>query len=207
MEKENQNLPQARQLGLVNIVRITPFIEDQKLVEFLKQMHIPQKIAARFTAQLQCERNGKNFPAIGCRNPTGNWEIIGPAGNGYTGPLSFTHRDSHEPRIDLFNNQLDFLSVQKLQDSKLGPNDSLIVANMDQLMEALPNIKKYAQLNLYFDHTKQGDALRNCTSLLFSGRAKDFGKMYEKNISFTDYCLEIGNKERRDLAHKKSKGI
>jgi len=207
MEKENQNLQQTHPLGLVDIISIYPLIEDLKLREFLKELRIPQAVAERFTAQLECQKNGKNFMALGCRNPSGNWETISPEGIGYTGNITFVHRDAHQLRIDLFNNQLDFLNVQKVQPSKLGTNDSLIVANMAQLIDALPNIKKYAQLNLYFDHTKQGDALRNCTSLLFSGRAKDFGKMYEKNISFTDYCLEIGNKERRDLAHKKSKGI
>lgn len=113
MERENQNEPLVHQLGLVNIVEIRP-IEDPKLIAFLKEKYIPLSTANSWMAQLKCELNGKTFMVLGCRNPTGHYEVVGPEGNGSTGPLSYTHRDSHEPRIDLFNNQLDYLSVKKV---------------------------------------------------------------------------------------------
>lgn len=78
---------------------------------------------------------------------------------------------------------------------------------MQQLQEAVPGIEKYAQLNLYFDHSAQGTALRNYTTSIFEDRAKDFGKMYERNISFTDYCIELGNRERRNLDRNRSREI
>ncbi|SFW87413.1 hypothetical protein [Chitinophaga sancti] len=207
METESQNLQQTHPLGLVELIRTHPAIDDVKLRDFLKSMRIPLAVAGRFASQVECRKNGKIFMALGCRNPSGNWETIGPEGIGYTGTITFVHHNANQPRIDLFNNQRDFLNVQKLRPSKLGANDSLIVAGMDQLMDALPHLKKYAQLNLYFDHTIPGNALRNCTSLLFSDRANDFSKMYEKNLSFTGYCIELGNRERRNLDRNRSRGI
>jgi len=171
--------------GTINVIDIETEIKTPALILFLQQNYIPITIANQFLVELNCERDGKKFKGLGCPNPTGNYEIIGPNENGKTGSLQYTLWENNGREVNLFNNQLDFLTCQKDNLHIFGDhNDSLIVPGLNEFERAITVLDRYDKVNCYFNHTVKGRLLTERALAAFGDKTDDLSDQYKKDLSY-----------------------
>ncbi|SFW87410.1 hypothetical protein [Chitinophaga sancti] len=206
MKHANEHFKDTPALGVVRLIGASLMINAPHLVAYLNENLIPLSVANRYLLEVDCQKDDRIFKALGCPNPSGNYEVIGPEGIGRTGLLTYALWGTYSKKIGLFNNQLDFLREQKFNLTTSGdhPNDSLIATDMHQLGKALPELEKYEKVHCYFDHTLQGRALAKRLSAAIGDKMVDFSKLFEKDLSYHRYKVKAARNIEKFLESKKA---
>ena len=113
-------------------------LEQSALLKYLADRGIPKDIAQRYCVQVDYELRGKRYYAIGFQNVEGGLELRNPFFKGSFPPKAISHIVTGNPRCNVFEGFIDFLSAEKLGYNDA--NDSIVlnsVANIHKVLTRL----------------------------------------------------------------------
>ncbi len=84
------------------------------LLNYLADRGIPRDIAQRYCEQVDYTLHGKRYYAIGFENNAHGYELRNPFFKGAYPPKNITHIANGNPRCNVFEGFIDFLSAERL---------------------------------------------------------------------------------------------
>lgn len=130
-------------------------------------------------------KQGRKFFSAGWQNDLGAWELRNKIGDrdfkACLGSKAITHVSGDPDKLSLFEGYMDYLSW--LRDDP-GATDTVIVLNSVNLLQmAIDRASGYAQINLFFDRDKAGQAALDLFRQTFP-HAADRSEVYK---GYKDY--------------------
>ncbi len=129
-------------------------LESPALLKYLADRGIPRDIAQRFCVQVDYTLHGKNYYAIGFENNAHGYELRSSFFKGSYPPKHITHIANGNPRCNVFEGFIDFLSAERL-----GYNDGLdtvVLNSVSNTAKAIPVLAEYSLIQCYLDNDVAG---------------------------------------------------
>lgn len=114
-------------------------LESPVLLKYLADRGIPKEIAQRFCVQVDYELHGRPYYAIGFENNAHGYELRSSFFKGCFPPKEITHITDGNPRCNVFEGFIDFLSAERL-----GYNDgtdTIVLNSVSNLNKAVAPLR------------------------------------------------------------------
>ncbi|MCM1142460.1 MAG: toprim domain-containing protein [Muribaculum sp.] len=168
-------------------------LESPILLRYLADRGIPRNIAQRYCVQVDYTLHGKRYYAIGFENNAHGYELRNAAFKGSYPPKHITHIANGNPRCNVFEGFIDFLSAEKLGYND--GNDSLILNSVSNLSKAIPRLSDYSVLLCYLDNDAAGrEALKKLQNE-FGTKVADKSSLYPDHKDLNEYLVSLTPKK------------
>lgn len=201
---EKMNMPVAEPYKPVPFVEEPTFenleisrLESPALLRYLAERGIPKEIAQRYCVQVDYEFHGKRYYAIGFENEAHGFELRNAFFKGSYPPKSITCIVNGNPRCNVFEGFIDFLSAERL-----GYNDgtdTVVLNSVANISKAIPALDGYSLILCYLDNDEAG---RNALARLqreFGDRVADKSALYPDHKGLNDYLRSLAPKKSTKL--------
>ena len=188
----------------------TPFVEEPTfenvkvsrlsypaLLKYLADRGIPRDIAQRHCVQVNYQLHGKDYYAIGFKNNAHGYELRNPFFKGSYPPKHITHIANGNPRCNVFEGFIDFLSAERL-----GFNDgmdSIVLNSVSNVAKAITPLADYTVIQCYLDNDTAGRAVLARLQREFCDRVMDKSTIYPNHKDLNDYLMSIYPKKSSKL--------
>lgn len=172
-------------------------LESPSLLGYLRKRGIPKDIAQQYCVQVDYELHGKSYYAIGFENNSHGFELRSPSFKGSYPPKHITHIANGNPRCNVFEGFIDFLSAEKLGCNE--GRDTIVLNSVANLTKAIPPLRDYSVICCYLDND---DAGRNALAKLqkeFCDKVMDKSTLYPNHKDLNDYLVSITPKRTNKL--------
>ena len=188
----------------------TPFVEEPTfenvkvsrltspvLLKYLADRGIPRDIALQYCVQVDYELHGKQYYAIGFKNNASGYELRNPFFKGSYPPKHITHIANGNPRCNVFEGFIDFLSAERL-----GFNDgmdSVVLNSVANITKAITPLADYTVIQCYLDNDAAGRAALARLRREFGDKVMDKSALYPNNKDVNDYLMSLYPKKSSKL--------
>lgn len=172
-------------------------LESPSLLGYLRNRGIPRDIAQQYCVQVDYTLHGKSYYAIGFGNNVHGYELRNPAFKGSYPPKHITHIANGNPRCNVFEGFIDFLSAERLGYND--DNDTIVLNSVSNIAKAIPPLRDYSVISCYLDND---DAGRNCLAKLqkeLGDKVMDKSALYPDHKDLNDYLVSITPKRTNKL--------
>lgn len=172
-------------------------LESPALLKYLANRGIPRDIAQRFCVQVDYTLHGKNYYAIGFENNAHGYELRSSFFKGSYPPKHITHIANGNPRCNVFEGFIDFLSAERL-----GFNDgmdSMVLNSVANVTKAITPLADYTVIQCYLDNDAAGRASLARLRREFGDRVMDKSALYPNNNDLNDYLMSLNPKKSSKL--------
>lgn len=197
---EKMNMPVADPYKTVPFVEEPTFenleisrLESPALLRYLAERGIPKEIAQRYCVQVDYELHSKRYYAIGFENDAHGFELRNAFFKGSYPPKSITRIVNGNPRCNVFEGFIDFLSAERLGYND--GNDSVVLNSVANISKAIPALDGYSLILCYLDNDEAG---RNALARLqreFGDRVADKSALYPNQKDLNDYLRSLNPKK------------
>lgn len=188
----------------------TPFVEEPTfenvkvsrltspaLLKYLADRGIPRDIARRYCVQVDYQLHGKVYYAIGFENNAHGFELRNPFFKGSYPPKHITHIANGNPRCNVFEGFIDFLSAERL-----GFNDgmdSVVLNSVANIAKAITPLSDYTVIQCYLDNDTAGRAALARLQREFGDRVMDKSAIYPNHKDVNDYLMSLYPKKSNKI--------
>ncbi len=172
-------------------------LESPALLRYMAERGIPKDIAQRYCVQVDYTLHGKRYYAIGFENEAHGFELRNAFFKGSYPPKSITRIVSGNPRCNVFEGFIDFLSAERLGYND--GNDSVVLNSVANISKAIPALNGYSLILCYLDNDEAG---RNALARLqreFGDRVADKSALYPDHKDLNDYLQSLNPKKSTKL--------
>lgn len=197
---EKMNMPVAKPYKPVPFVEEPTFesleisrLESPALLRYLAERGIPKDIAQRYCVQVDYELHGKRYYAIGFENDAHGFELRNAFFKGSYPPKSITRIVNGNPRCNVFEGFIDFLSADRLGFND--GTDAVVLNSVANISKAIPALDGYSLILCYLDNDEAG---RNALVRLqreFGDRVADKSALYPNQKDLNDYLRSLNPKK------------
>lgn len=193
------------QLPVEKPYKPTPFIEEPTfanleistlkapaLLKYLADRGIPNEIARQYCVQVDYEMKGKHYYAIGFRNNADGYELRNPFFKGSSPPKHITHIVNGNPRCNVFEGFIDFLSAERLGFND--GTDTIVLNSVSNLGKAIEPLTDYPLILCYLDNDAAGRAALARLQREFGDRVMDKSALYPNHKDLNDYLVSTINR-------------
>ena len=168
-------------------------LEHPALLKYLADRGIPNDIAQRYCVQVDYELHGKQYYAIGFENNAHGYELRNPFFKGSFPPKEITHIANGNPRCNVFEGFMDFLSAEKLglNDS----NDTVVLNSVANIGKAISTLSGYPLILCYLDNDVAGRAALARLQCEFNGKVVDKSSLYPNHKDLNEYLVSFNNRQ------------
>ena len=197
---ETMNMPVAEPYRPLPFVEEPTFEDVQvsklvspSLLRYLANRGIPADIAQLYCMQVDYKLHGKSYYAIGFENNAHGFELRNAFFKGSYPPKHITHINNGNPRCNVFEGFIDFLSAERL-----GYNDgtdTVVLNSVANIGKAIPVLRDYPLILCYLDNDEAG---RNALARLqreFGDRVMDKSAIYPNHKDLNDYLQSLNPKK------------
>lgn len=167
-------------------------LESPALLRYLAERGIPKEIAQRYCVQVDYTLHGKRYYAIGFENDAHGFELRNAFFKGSYPPKNITRIAIGNPRCNVFEGFIDFLSAERLGVND--GNDSVVLNSVANVGKALQVLAGYPLILCYLDND---DAGRNALARLrreFGDKVPDKSALYSNHNDLNDYLMSLSQK-------------
>ena len=167
-------------------------LESPALLRYLAERGIPKEIAQRYCVQVDYTLHGKRYYAIGFENDAHGFELRNAFFKGSYPPKNITRIAIGNPRCNVFEGFIDFLSAERLGVND--GNDSVVLNSVANVGKALQVLAGYPLILCYLDND---DAGRNALARLrreFGDKVADKSALYSNHNDLNDYLMSLSQK-------------
>ncbi len=172
-------------------------LESPSLLRYLAQRGIPKNIAQRYCVRVDYRLHGKGYFAIGFENNAHGYELRNPFYKGSFPPKHVIHISNGNPRCNVFEGFIDFLSAERLGYND--GNDALILNSVSNLSKALPYLAEYSVISCYLDNDQAGRLALAKLEAEFGFKVADKSSLYPDHKDLNDYLVSITPKQTTKL--------
>lgn len=172
-------------------------LESPALLKYLADRGIPCDIAQRFCVQVDYTLHGKNYYAIGFENNAHGYELRSSFFKGSYPPKHITHIANGNPRCNVFEGFIDFLSAERL-----GYNDGLdtvVLNSVSNTAKAIPVLAEYSLIQCYLDNDVAGRSALARLQREFGDKVMDKSALYPDHKDLNDYLMSLYPKKSTKL--------
>lgn len=172
-------------------------LESPSLLGYLAKRGIPRNIAQQYCVQVDYTLHGKQYYAIGFENNAHGYTLRNPYWKGAYPPQSISHIANGNPRVNVFEGFIDFLSAEKL-----GYNDgtdTIVLNSVSNVAKALTPLSEYAVINCYLDNDPAGRATLARLQREIGDRVLDKSALYPDHKDLNEYLVSITPKQKSKL--------
>lgn len=174
-------------------------LDSPALLGYLWKRGIPRDIAQQYCVQVDYTLHGKRYYAIGFENNAHGYELRNPYWKGAFPPKSISHINNGNPRCNLFEGFIDFLSAERLGYND--GNDTIVMNSVANLAKAIPPLRDYSVISCYLDNDEAG---RNTFAKLrseFGDKVMDKSALYPDYKDLNDFLVSMTPKKTNKLKH------
>ena len=168
-------------------------LEHPALLKYLADRGIPKEIAQRYCVQVDYELHGKPYYAIGFENNANGYELRNPFFKGSFPPKAISHIANGNPRCNVFEGFMDFLSAEKL--GLNDGNDTVVLNSVANIGKAIPTLSGYPLILCYLDNDVAGRAALARLQREFNGKVADKSSLYLNHKDLNDYLMSLNPKQ------------
>ena len=176
-------------------VEISP-LTSRGLLGYLADRGIPRNIAQQHCYQIDYDLHGKHYYAIGFPNKSGGLELRNAFSKLCIPPKHISHVATGNPRCNVFEGFIDFLSAETLGWND--GNDSVILNSVANIGKAILTLADYHVILCYLDNDAAGQAALARLQKEFGGKVADKSTLYPNHKDVNDYLQSITPK----ITHK-----
>lgn len=172
-------------------------LESPALLKYLADRGIPRDIAQRFCVQVDYTLHGKNYYAIGFENNAHGYELRSSFFKGSYPPKHITHIANGNPRCNVFEGFIDFLSAERL-----GYNDGLdtvVLNSVANVCKAITPLADYNVIQCYLDNDSAGRSALARLQREFGDKVMDKSALYPDHKDLNDYLMSLYPKKSTKL--------
>lgn len=172
-------------------------LESPALLKYLADRGIPCDIAQRFCVQVDYTLHGKNYYAIGFENNAHGYELRSSFFKGSYPPKHITHIANGNPRCNVFEGFIDFLSAERL-----GYNDGLdtiVLNSVANVGKAITPLTDYTVIQCYLDNDAAGRSALARLQREFGDKIMDKSALYPDHKDLNDYLMSLYPKKSTKL--------
>lgn len=172
-------------------------LESPALLKYLADRGIPRDIAQRFCVQVDYTLHGKNYYAIGFENNAHGYELRSSFFKGSYPPKHITHIANGNPRCNVFEGFIDFLSAERL-----GYNDGLdtiVLNSVANVGKAITPLADYTVIQCYLDNDSAGRSALARLQREFGDKVMDKSALYPDHKDLNDYLMSLYPKKSTKL--------
>lgn len=172
-------------------------LESPALLKYLADRSIPRDIAQRFCVQVDYTLHGKNYYAIGFENNAHGYELRSSFFKGSYPPKHITHIANGNPRCNVFEGFIDFLSAERL-----GYNDGLdtiVLNSVANVGKAITPLTDYTVIQCYLDNDVAGRSALARLQREFGDKVMDKSALYPDYKDLNDYLMSLYPKKSTKL--------
>lgn len=172
-------------------------LESPALLKYLADRGISRDIAQRFCVQVDYTLRGKNYYAIGFENNAHGYELRSSFFKGSYPPKHITHIANGNPRCNVFEGFIDFLSAERL-----GYNDGLdtvVLNSVSNTAKAIPVLAGYSLIQCYLDNDVAGRSALARLQREFGDKVMDKSALYPDHKDLNDYLMSLYPKKSTKL--------
>ena len=208
--KQADYIAEKMRLPVAKPYKPTPFVEEPTfenvkvsrltspaLLKYLADRGIPKDIVQRYCVQVDYELHGKQYYAIGFENNAHGYELRNSFFKGSYPPKHITHIANGNPRCNVFEGFIDFLSAERL-----GFNDgmdSVVLNSVSNVAKAITPLTDYTVIQCYLDNDAAGRAALARLRREFGDRVMDKSALYPDNKDLNDYLMSLYPKKSSKL--------
>lgn len=166
-------------------------------MKYLADRGIPRDIAQRFCVQVDYTLHGKNYYAIGFENNAHGYQLRSSFFKGSYPPKHITHIANGNPRCNVFEGFIDFLSAERL-----GYNDGLdtvVLNSVSNTAKAIPVLAGYTLIQCYLDNDVAGRSALARLQREFGDKVMDKSALYPDHKDLNDYLMSLYPKKSTKL--------
>lgn len=172
-------------------------LDSPSLLRYLAQRGIPREIAQNFCVRVDYQLHGKEYFAIGFENNAHGFELRSPFFKGSYPPKHITHLADGNPRCNVFEGFIDFLSAERLGYND--GNDALVLNSVSNLNKALAALADYSVIACYLDNDHAGKMALAKLEAEFGLKVMDKSSLYPNHKDLNDYLVSITPKQSTKL--------
>lgn len=172
-------------------------LESPALLRYLAERGIPKDIAQRYCVQADYKLHGKHYYAIGFGNDAHGLELRNAFFKGSYPPKNITRIVNGNPRCNVFEGFIDFLSAERLGFND--GTDAVVLNSVANISKAIPSLDGYSLMLCYLDNDEAG---RNALARLqreFGDRVADKSALYPNHKDLNDYLMSLNPKKSTKL--------
>lgn len=172
-------------------------LESPALLKYLADRGITRDIAQRFCVQVDYTLHGKNYYAIGFENNAHGFELRSSFFKGSYPPKHITHIANGNPRCNVFEGFIDFLSAERL-----GYNDGLdtvVLNSVANVGKAITPLADYTVIQCYLDNDAAGRSALARLQREFGDKVMDKSALYLDHKDLNDYLMSLYPKKSSKL--------
>lgn len=203
---EKMNMPVAEPYKTVPFVEEPTFenleisrLESPALLGYLAERGIPKEFAQRYCVQVDYTLHGKRYYAIGFENDAHGFELRNAFFKGSYPPKSITRIVNGNPRCNVFEGFIDFLSAERLGYND--GNDSVVLNSVANISKAISALDGYSLILCYLDNDEAG---RNALARLqkeFGDRVADKSALYPNHKDLNDFLCQREQSQAKGLSY------
>ena len=167
------------------------------LLGYLKGRGIPEEIARAECEEIRFRLYGKRYFAVAFGNESGGYEIRNPFFKGSYPPKNITRISAGNPRCNVFEGFIDFLSAERLGYND--GNDSVVLNSVANVGKAIPALAEYPLILCYLDNDTAGRAAVARLRREFGDRVSDKSALYPDHKDLNDYLQSLTPKKTSKL--------
>lgn len=162
-------------------------LEAPALLKYLADRGIPHDIAQRYCVQVDYELHGKRYYAIGFENNAHGYALRNSFFKGAFPPQHISHISNGNPRCNVFEGFIDFLSAERL-----GYNDgtdAIVLNSVSNLNKAIQPLAGYSVISCYLDNDVAGRAALARLQREFGDKVADKSSLYPQHKDLNDFLV------------------
>ena len=167
-------------------------LEAPVLLKYLADRGIPHDIAQRYCVQVDYELHGKRYYAIGFENNAHGYALRNSFFKGAFPPQHISHIFNGNPRCNVFEGFIDFLSAQKLGYND--GNDSIVLNSVSNLNKTIQPLSDYSVISCYLDNDVAGRAALARLQREFGDKVMNKSSLYPNHKDINEYLVSITTK-------------
>lgn len=168
-------------------------LEHPALLKYLADRSIPREIAQHYCVQVDYELHGKPYYAIGFENIAHGYELRNPFFKGSFPPKAISHISNGNPRCNVFEGFMDFLSAERL--GLNDGNDTVVLNSVANIGKAIPALSGYPLLLCYLDNDVAGRAAIARLQREIGDKVIDKSSLYPEHKDLNDYLMSLKPKQ------------
>lgn len=127
-------------------------------------------------------------------------KIRNPFFKGAYPPKNITHIANGNPRCNVFEGFIDFLSAERLGYND--GNDSVVLNSVSNLNKAIPYLQHYPLVLSYLDNDVAGRAALARLQREFGDKVEDKSSLYPQYKDLNDYLISLTPKKSKSTKSK-----
>lgn len=162
------------------------------LLKYLADRDISRNVARQYCYQIDYDLRGKHYYAIGFPNKGMGFELRNPFAKLCIPPKHISHIANGNPRCNVFEGFMDFLSAEQLGWND--GNDSVVLNSVANIAKAIPTLADYHVILCYLDNDAAGQEALSRLEKEFGGIVADKSTLYPNYKDVNDYLQSIAPK-------------